>query len=235
MDSDEQRADRAETPEVTADERPADTGAEHPADSGAEDRAEAGGAAGFAEPDAVATKAERDRKLTRRLVFGSAALAVASFLAAALFGVLWWVAEADDNVELATARDEVVRVGSAAVKAFTELDHNNPKEFFDRSMAVSDEELAKQIDESREAYTKAMTEAKTTATTKVLDIAVDELNLHEGKARFLAAIQVEVEQGDKTNTKQMRMEVQMTRVDQGGDQVWKVSGISNVPVVGAGQ
>jgi Mce-associated membrane protein len=230
MSSDEQRTESAADAAEVNDERVTE-------DNGAEDSVttEDDGDGGYGDPDSVRDKPVRDEKLMKRLVVGSAALAVAAVLSAGLFGVLWWVAAADDKAELAMARDDVTRVGTGAVQAFTELDYTQPDKFFDQSINVATEKLAKQIEQGREAYKKSMVEAKSTASTKVLDLAVSELNLHEGKASFLAALQVEVKQGDKSSVKPMRVEVQMTRVDEGAEQAWKVSGIGAVPVVGAAQ
>ncbi|SFB30766.1 Mce-associated membrane protein [Amycolatopsis marina] len=230
MSSEEQRTESAADVDETAD-------VEHVDDERSADTAEDG--SGEAESNADgqqdAEKAARNETLKRRLVFGSAALAAASIIAAAVFGVLWWIAASDDDADLAQTREEIVRVGSSAVQAFTELDYTKPDEYFDRSAAAATGELAEQINAGREANKKAMVEAKTTASTKVLDLAVAELNEHEGKASFLAAIQVEVKQGEQSSVKAMRVEVQMTRVEEDGEQTWKVSGISQVPVVGAAQ
>ncbi|TQJ03222.1 hypothetical protein [Amycolatopsis cihanbeyliensis] len=253
MSSDEQRPEQAE--DEAAAESSEDRGPEPTDDTesteesvsteSAEDSTGSGDADGTEDIDGTedtegATEdgesgAARGDRLPRRLVFAAGALAVAALVTAGVFGVQWWTAAADDNIDLAQAREEVIRVGSSAVKAFTELDYNKPDQFFDRSIAVSTDELAEQIDNAREANKKQMLEAKTVANTTVLDLAVDELNNHEGKARFLAAIQVEVKKGDQTSVKPMRVEVEMTRVDEDGDQAWKVSGISQVPVIGAGQ
>ncbi|WP_246256925.1 hypothetical protein [Amycolatopsis anabasis] len=176
-----------------------------------------------------------ESRLPHQLVLGAAAFAIAAFLAAAVFGILWWIAAGDDNADRAAAREDVVRVGSAAVRDFTELDYTKPDQYFDRAIAASTKEVGDQIAAGRDANKKTMVEAKTVTTTKVLDIAVDELNTDEGKARFLAAVQVEVKQGDKSAVKPMRVEVQMTRQDQNGEQVWKLSGIDPVPVVSSGQ
>ncbi|WP_116051028.1 hypothetical protein [Amycolatopsis palatopharyngis] len=218
MSSEEQR------PESAKDVEP-DSGADGGTGTAAEQAAD----------EKSADEVQRNETLMRRLVFGSAALATAAVIAAGVFGVLWWVAASDDNAALASTREDIVRVGSSAVQAFTELDYTKPDEYFDRSAAVSTPELAEQINAGREANKKAMVEAKTTATTKVLDLAVAELNEHEGKASFLAAIQVEVSQGDQSSVKPMRVEVQMNRIEEDGEQVWKVSGLSQVPVVGGAQ
>lgn len=227
---DETTGGDAATVDESASESAAETGSPDEAPAGqAESDTDAESAT---EPDQGESK--RNELLPRRLVFGALALSIAALVTAAIFGVQWWAAASDDNVDLAQTREDVVRVGSSAVKAFTELDYRNPDQFFDRSVAVSTKEYGEQVNAGREANKKTMVDAKTIATTNILDIAVEELNNHEGKTRFLAAIQVEVKQGENSSVKPMRLEVQMTRVDSNGEQAWKVSGIDPVPVVKPG-
>lgn len=218
----------SEGAEDTAGAAVPDPGAEVPASS--EAPAEASGSA----EASVASGSSNADSLPRWLVLGGAAFATAAFLAAALFGILWLVAANDHDADRASERDDVVRVGGNAVKAFTELDYTKPDQYFSRAVAASTKEIGDQIKASQEANTKTMGEAKTTTTTRILDLAVEELNSDEGKATFIAALQVEVKQGDKAVQKPMRVEVQMTRQAENGDQVWKLSGIDSVPVVSAG-
>ncbi|OXM73979.1 MULTISPECIES: hypothetical protein [Amycolatopsis] len=182
--------------------------------------------AGF--PDPPAEDPATGDKLGRYLVLGTAALAAAALIVAGIFGVQWWVASTDDNLALAQARDDVVKAGTTAVKAYTELDYTNPDGYFAQQKAVSTQELADQITATEQNYRQAMTEAKTKVTTTVQDIGVEELDLHGGKASFLAAISTLVaKEGAQPVAKPLRLEVQMTRV---GDE-WKVSGIGSVPLV----
>lgn len=170
----------------------------------------------------------RNDRMPRYLVLGSAALAAATLVLAVLFGVQWWVASADDNLDLAQARDDVVQAGATAVKAYTELDYSNPDAYFAQQKAVSTQQLADQIAATEQNYRQAMTDAKTKVTTTVQEIAVEELDLHGGKASFLAAISTLVaKEGAQPVAKPLRLEVQMERV---GDE-WKVSGIGSVPLV----
>ncbi|WET80253.1 hypothetical protein P3102_03100 [Amycolatopsis sp. QT-25] len=168
---------------------------------------------------------------SRTLVLGAAAFALAAFVAAVIFGVMWAVAEADDNADLARSRDEVIKAGGTAIKAYTEVDFENLNDFFERQKAVSDDKMAEQLKQLEPTYRKALGDAKTKVVTTIQDIAVEELDDHEGKASFLAAISTQVTQGDKASSKALRLEVSMTRV---GDE-WKLSGIDNVPLVAAGQ
>jgi Mce-associated membrane protein len=231
MSSEDARASRAEADDEVED-RTSGTG---PA---ADDADRAGGADGVAADrgersseedgtDAVEGGKESKLREPRRLVLAAGAFSLAALIASGIFGAMWWVASADDNADRAAAREDVVRVGSSALQAFTELDYNHPDEYFDRAVSVSTKEIGDQINAGRDANKKTMTDSKTTTNTRVMDIAVEELNTDEGKASFLAAIQVDLKQGDKSTVKPMRVEIQMTK--QGSD--WKLSGIDPVPVV----
>ncbi|NIH82706.1 hypothetical protein [Amycolatopsis viridis] len=184
------------------------------------------GETGVPGPPAEDPAAEATR--SRYLVLGSAALAAAALVVAAIFGIQWWVASADDNLALAQARDDVTKAGTTAVKAYTELDYTNPDAYFAQQKAVSTQELADQISATEQNYRQAMADARTKVTTTVQDVGVEELNLHEGKASVLAAISTTItKEGAQPAAKSLRLEVQMTRV---GDD-WKVSGIGSVPLV----
>ncbi|PXY32168.1 hypothetical protein [Prauserella muralis] len=175
------------------------------------------------------------RRPPRWLVLGSAALAAAAFVVAVTFGIMWWAASSDDTANIAAARENVVRAAGNAVTAYTELDYENLDAYFSRQKEVTTGDLLNQINQSEKTYRKAIEDAKTKVVSTVQDVAVEELNEHEGKASALAMVKTQVKQGDNEGTKVLRLEVEMTRVDDGGDQVWKLSGIGEVPVAGTGQ
>jgi Mce-associated membrane protein len=179
--------------------------------------------------------ADGGAQLPRWALLGSAAFALAALLAAAVFGVQWWVSASNGNAALAATREDVVRAGGAAVKAYTEVDYNDLDGFFNRQKAVSDPAMRDQLTQLEPTYRKALSDAKTKVVTTIQDIAVEELNDHDGKASFLAAISTQVSQGTQSSVKALRLEVQMTRVNDNGTQAWKLSGIDNVPLVAAGQ
>jgi Mce-associated membrane protein len=164
-----------------------------------------------------------DPRLPRWALLGSAAFALAGLVAAAVFGIQWWVSANNGNASLAAAREDVVRVGGAAVKAYTEVDYKDLNGFFARQKAVSDPNM------------QALGDAQTTVATTIQDIAVEELNEHEGKASFLVAISTEVTKGTAHSVKPLRLEVQMSRIAENGQQVWKLSSIGDVPLVAASQ
>lgn len=173
-------------------------------------------------------------KTARGLLWGSAAFATAAFVVAAIFGAMWWSAASGEGAHIAKVREEVSRAASDAVKAFTELDYENPDEYFERQKAVATGNMRDQIEESEENFHEAIAEAETKVVSTVQDIAVSELNDHEGKAGLLVAVRNQVTQDEEQVSKPLRLEVQMTRVDNDGEQVWKLSDIGQVPVVGDG-
>jgi Mce-associated membrane protein len=169
--------------------------------------------------------------MPRWVLLGSAAFALAALIAAAVFGIQWWSAASDDNTALAQARDDVVRVGGAAVKAYTQVDYQDLDGFFKRQNDISDPGMQAQLKNLEPTYRQSLTSQKIKVTTTIQDIAVEELDDHQGKASFLAAITTLVTQGTTSANKALRLEVQMSRV--GTD--WKLSGIDSVPLVSAGQ
>ncbi|TVT13912.1 hypothetical protein FNH06_38480 [Amycolatopsis acidiphila] len=173
-----------------------------------------------------------DGSTGRYLVLGTGALAAAALIVAAVFGIQWWTASGNDNLTLAQSRDDIVKQGTTAVKAYTELDYTNPDAFFQNVINVSTSDMQTLMKQSEDNYRQSLAQAKTKVTTTVQDIGVEELDDHAGKASFLAAISTLVTQnGQQPVAKPLRLEVQMTRVGQD----WKVSGISSVPLVSSGQ
>lgn len=171
----------------------------------------------------------------RWLVVVSAALALAAFVVAAWFGTSWWIAEADDEAQLAATRDKVASAAHNAVLAYTEVDYRNLDAFFKAQRDVATGELLKMVKSSEKQYRQALEQAKTQVASTVQDVAVEELNAHEGKASALAMVKTDVKQGKNTASKVLRLEVKLTRVDSGGEQVWKLSGIGDVPVAQPGK
>ncbi len=172
----------------------------------------------------------------RWLVPAGAAATAASVLVSAVFGGLWWNAAASDDYERAAARDRVTQAASKGVIAFTELDHENPDAYFERQKEIVTGDLLKQIENMEQNYREAISKAKTTVTSTVQDVAVEELNTAEGTAGALATVSNEITQGEQTATKVMRLQIELKRRDEDGQRVWKVSNLGEVPAVGpAGQ
>jgi Mce-associated membrane protein len=114
-----------------------------------------------AEEPTGATKVPAIESSSRILVLGAAALALAALIAAILFGVQWWVAANDDNADLAASRDAVVKAGTNALKAYTEVDYQDVDGYFARQKSVSDDKMSQQIDQSAPTFRKTIADAKT--------------------------------------------------------------------------
>ncbi|MBK1784059.1 hypothetical protein JHE00_06915 [Prauserella sp. ASG 168] len=169
------------------------------------------------------------------MVFGSAAFAAAAFVVAVVFGIMWWAASSGDNADIASSREDAVRVAGQAVTAFTEVDHENLDEYFNRQKSMATEDFKAQITEAEQTYRKAIADAGTKVVSTVQDVAVDELNEREGKATALATVSTQVTRGEEQGTKTLRLEVQLIRVDDNGEQVWKVAQVGDVPVAATSQ
>ncbi len=167
----------------------------------------------------------------RALVFGAAALASAALVVAVVCGVMWQTAASSDDVRIAEAREAVVAATSKAVVAFTGLDSTNPDEYFRGQKEIATGNLLKEIEETEQEYRDLLGKTKAEVESRVADVAVEELNVHEGKALALAVVELTVTQENDTGTKTLRMQLQLERDPSAGDvedHPWKVSGISPV-------
>ncbi|SNR70633.1 hypothetical protein SAMN06265360_11579 [Haloechinothrix alba] len=182
------------------------------------------------------TKSGPTGLLTVRNAFVAAlAFFAVAFVAAAVLGVLWWTSASGEDATIAEQRDEVIEAADRAARAYTEFDHENPDEFRDNQIAVSTEEMREQIELSWENLRDFVAESEQSASTTVFDIAVDELDVQEGSAGVLAALGVDVTQGEESVSKRIRVQLHMERVDTDGDEAWKLAGIDQVPVVPPGE
>jgi Mce-associated membrane protein len=187
-----------------------------------------------AEPGAVGEAAEgAGAGFQRYLLLGSAGLAAAALIVAGVFGIQWWAASADDNLALAQARDAVIKSGTNAVHAFIDADYTQVDAYFQRQLEIADPAFQEQLKASQTATREGLIDSKTKITdTTVEDIGVEELNDHDGKATFLAAVSYVVNhEGQQPAPKLQRLEVGMTRTARD----WKVTGIESVPTITSGQ
>lgn len=203
-------------------------------EDGEEDDAEVGDEELGDEADSAGAEGTGSDRVPKRALLGSAALALAAFIVAAVFGVLWLVTGTGEQAELASARNAVADSARDAVQAVTEVDYQNPDRFFERSRAVSTEAFGKQLTQAEDSLRKALAQAKTKVETSVTDVAVQELNARKGTATVLAVANTDITQGDRNATKVLRLQGQMERVSTGGGKEWKLAGLSEVPVVGSG-
>lgn len=171
----------------------------------------------------------------RIATIATAAVALAALVVAVVFGVLWQNAEGSDKVYISQARDRVLNTATEAAVSFTELDSSKAGEYFGRQKKLAIGGLRDEIVASEKKFQQTLDGAKTKVTSTVQDVAVEELNVHEGKADVLAVVNLEVRQqeSDKAAPKTLRMQLRMERdhaaAEASEDQPWKVAGVAEVP------
>lgn len=174
--------------------------------------------------------------LTAKNAFLAAlAVCVAGLIVAVLFGVLWWSSATGDEARIAEERDAVVAASESALRAYTEFDHENPQEYKENQLAVSNDEMQDQIEASWADLEEFIVENEQSVHTTVFDVAVDDLDVHEGVASVIGSLEVEVGQAGQVGTNRLRVQTEMERVEENGNQQWKLAGIDQVPVIPQGQ
>lgn len=214
MSSDEQRPEPDEQEPTPA----ADTGRDD-SDAEVESRDDTSETADPADTSEIddAERSESDRGRTPRpgpsrlLVLLGAALTTASLVVAVAFGMMWQSAAGSDDVRIAESREAVVGAAGAAVVAFTALDSEKPDEYFQRQKDIATGDLLKEIEATEQQFHEAISKAKTTVDAQVADVAVEELNIHEGKALALAVVELTITQEKDSGTKTLRMQLHLER------------------------
>jgi Mce-associated membrane protein len=159
------------------------------------------------------------------LLLGGVALVVVAAMAALWFGAAWITSANDASLSRATARDEVDRIGRAAIQTFNTLDYHKADEGLDNWLNASTGKLHDEVVGRRESSKQALVAAKAVTTAEVLSLAVTELNDFEGRATVIAALKIVVNaEGQQPTDKYQRIQGVLERV--GND--WKLSGIGPV-------
>lgn len=158
-------------------------------------------------------------------------LAVFAFLAAMALGIWWWIASSSNEYEIAKARDEATAAAEAGIKAYTEIDHQNPDNYRNSQKDVSTEELFGQNQDGWQAAKEQITKQQISVDVNIFDVGVIKLDTHKGEAVAIAAIEVERSAKDmEPSTGRMRMIAKLQLVD--GE--WKLGDIQHVPEVPTG-
>jgi Mce-associated membrane protein len=176
--------------------------------------------------------AEREGRLPQVLLTAAVALVVAAAAVAGWFGVAWFNAANDDSLEYSRVRDEVNRVGQAAVVTMNTLDYRKVdaglKDWETATTGPLHDEVVKGKATSRDAIVAAESVTKAT----VLSSAVSELDDRAGQASVLVALKVNVTvKGEEPKDKFMRLAAKLQRTDDG----WKLYEIGQVPYLQPGQ
>ncbi|TDV45565.1 hypothetical protein [Actinophytocola oryzae] len=160
------------------------------------------------------------------------ALLVAAAAVAGWYGVSWFNASNDDSLSFSRTRDEVNRVGQAAIVTMNTLDYRSVdqglKDWESATTGDLHNEVVKGKKDSRDAIVAAQSVTKAT----VLSSAVSELDDRAGQASVLVALKVNVAvKGQQPADKYMRLAGKLQRTADG----WKLYEIGQVPYLQPGQ
>ena len=177
-------------------------------------------------------QAERESKLPKILLTAAVALVVAAAAVAGWFGVAWFNAANDDSLSYSRVRDEVNRVGVAAVVTMNTLDYRKVdqglKDWESATTGALHDEVIKGKKTSRDAIVAAQSVTKATP----LSSAVSELDDRAGQASILVALKVHVTvKGEEPTDKYMRLAAKLQRTEDG----WKLYEIGRVAYLQPGQ
>jgi Mce-associated membrane protein len=153
----------------------------------------------------------------------AAAVAVVAFLAAAVFGVLWWNTATGDQHRIAEARDAAVAAPTAGVEGLGALDFQDTPKHPQRRQANAPAPVRNDWQEQFEAMREHVADAEMRAKADVIGAAVHELNVHEGSAAVVAVIQAE---DGQQGGFQGQILTQLKREDG----AWKVDDLGLTPV-----
>jgi Mce-associated membrane protein len=173
-----------------------------------------------------------ESRLPKLMLTAAVALLVAAAAVAGWYGVSWANAAGDDSLSYSRTRDEVNRVGQAAVVTMNTLDYRTVdqglKDWETATTGGLHDEVVKGKKSSRDAIVAAQSVTKAT----VLSSAVSELDDRAGQASVLVALKVNVTvKGQEPTDKYMRLAGKLQRTEDG----WKLYEIGQVPYLQPGQ
>ena len=142
-------------------------------------------------------------------------------------GWSWFRATNDDALAYANARDEVLTAGRTQAAILTTLDAHDVDGGIEKWLAVSTGGLRDELAATDTQTRKALADAGTVATGRVLDAAVSELDTRAGTAKLLVVVEISTaKDGSPTAAKRNRFLAGMSRVDD----EWKLSAMDQVPL-----
>ncbi|WP_156757948.1 hypothetical protein [Actinokineospora pegani] len=177
------------------------------------------------EPADAETEARAKPRGANALLLGAGAVAVVALVFAVWFGVAWISAAGDDDLSVDRARDEVSRVGEAAVVTLNTLDYRQLDRDLDRWAAATTGPLLENINGDRAAAKATIEQGKLVTTARVLKSAVTQLNDREGTAQIMVAIVRDfTPDGGEAETAYLRIQGALDRTETG----WKLSNVGTV-------
>jgi Mce-associated membrane protein len=160
------------------------------------------------------------------LITTAVAVLAAALAFAAIAGWSWLSAPRASGY--AQSRDQALRAGEQAVLNFNTLDYRSLASGLRLWEQSSTGALHQEIVAGRAAFERQIGQARTVTSPRLLDAALTSLSGRT--ATIIVAIQITVTPASGApNTKQSRLEGQLTRTPSG----WKLSALSQVPVEAA--
>jgi Mce-associated membrane protein len=166
------------------------------------------------------------------MLIGAVALLVAAAAVAGWFGVSWFSSANDDSLAFSRTRDEVNRVGQAAIVTMNTLDYRTVDQGLKDWEAATTGTLHDEVVKGKKSSRDAITQAQSVTKASVLSSAVSELDDRAGQASILVALKVNVTvKGQQPTDKFMRLAGKLQRTEDG----WKLYEIGQVPYLQPGQ
>lgn len=166
------------------------------------------------------------------MLIGAVALLVAAAAVAGWFGVSWFRAEHDDSLSYSRTRDEVNRVGQAAIVTMNTLDYRTVDQGLADWEAATTGTLHDEVVKGKKSSRDAIVAAQSVTKAAVKSSAVSELDERAGQASVLVALKVNVTvKGQQPVDKYMRLAGKLQRTEDG----WKLYEIGQVPYLQPGQ
>jgi Mce-associated membrane protein len=179
-----------------------------------------------------ASEASSEGGLPRLLLTAAVALVVAATAVAGWFGVAWIRAANDDSLSFSQTRDEVNRVGQAAIVTMNNLDYRTVDQGLKDWETATTGDLHNEILKGKKSSRDAIVSAQSVTKATVLSSAVSELDDRAGQASVLVALKVNVTvKGQQPTDKFMRLAGKLQRTGDG----WKLYQIGQVPYLQPGQ
>jgi Mce-associated membrane protein len=171
-------------------------------------------------------------RLPQLLLTAAVALVVAATAVAGWFGVAWVRAANDDSLSFSQVRDEVNRVGQAAIVTMNNLDYRKVDQGLKDWETATTGKLHDEIEKGKKSSRDAIVAAQSVTQATVLSSGVSELDDRAGQASVLVALKVHVTvKGQQPTDKFMRLAGKLQRTDDG----WKLYEIGQVSYVQPGQ
>lgn len=166
---------------------------------------------------------------SRRFVVAVGAATLA-FIAAVVFGVLWWSTTSTGEYEVSSGREAVLEAAKDGVLAYTAIDHTKPDDYRNSQKAISTDDLNDQMAKGWTKARKQIVDNKLSVKVTVEELGISKLDTHKGDAEALAAIKItRSAEGEKEQSALLRMIAKLKRV---GEE-WKLADIAEAPEIGS--